>query len=156
MKYPATILGLTIVLAACGQPATPAADDEARAAENRAGLAGNVVELPAGEGEGEAAGAPANAVARADSWIGRWRGVEGLNLVIEAGDAPGRYRLDMQYSLDDKGVFDGIATAEGIMFSRPDGEHVLRAGDGQATGLKWLADKQNCLVVKPGEGYCRD
>ncbi len=31
---------------------------------------------------------------------------------------------------------------------------MLRAGDGEATGLKWLADK-DCLIVATGEGYCR-
>ena len=29
-------------------------------------------------------------------------------------------------------------------------------GNGDAAGLKYLAGKQDCLVVKPGEGYCRD
>ncbi|MFI8481667.1 hypothetical protein ACIGCM_13980 [Pseudomonas sp. NPDC078700] len=95
-----------------------------------------------------------------DQWVGRWIGVEGLNLTLskdmQAG--PGHYLLDMQYGLDadQSGTFKGQATAEGIAFERDDGPQLLRAGDGQATGLKWLADKHNCLIVKPGEGYCRD
>ena len=28
--------------------------------------------------------------------------------------------------------------------------------DGDATGLKYLAGKKDCLTVEPGEGYCRD
>jgi hypothetical protein len=32
---------------------------------------------------------------------------------------------------------------------------VLRATDGAGTGMKWLADKTDCLVVAPGEGFCR-
>lgn len=163
MRRVAPTAALSLMLAACGAPPTPE-EKAAQSAENAAGMAGPLVELPEGEGGGEAeapagaaqAGADATAVASADGWVGRWRGVEGLNLVIAKGDAPGRYRLDMQYSLDDKGVFEGRATDEGIAFERPDGAHVLRPTDGEATGLKWLADKKDCLTVASGEGYCRD
>lgn len=93
-----------------------------------------------------------------DGWVGRWRGVEGLNLVIakDAAAGPGHYRLTDQYSLDDKGVFKGEAVGDTIRFTRPDGDQILRATDGAATGLKYLATKKDCLTVKPGEGYCRD
>ncbi|UYF99190.1 hypothetical protein [Halomonas sp. GD1P12] len=95
-----------------------------------------------------------------DQWIGRWDGVEGLVLEIRHEDSanPGSYLLDMQYGLDadQHGTFEGQATAEGIRFTREDGEQLLRQADGEATGLKWLADKENCLVVQPGEGYCRN
>ena len=64
----------------------------------------------------------------------------------------------MQYGLDAAaaGTFKGEAAEDGIAFTRPDGPQQLRAGDGAATGLKWLADKKDCLVVDTGEGYCRD
>lgn len=159
MKHAAALIALSLGVSACGSPEpTPGpVENEALAAENRAGLAGDVVELPGGEGAAlDDATTTPEAIARADGWVGRWRGVEGLNLVVAQGDAPGRYRLDMQYSLDDRGVFDGVATDEGIAFSRPDGAQVLKAGDGKATGLKWLAGKRDCLIVKPAEGYCRD
>ena len=94
-----------------------------------------------------------------DKWIGKWIGVEGLNLTIAKDDTIGRghYLLTMQYGLDadDSGTFKGEATADGIAFTRPDGPQVLRAGDGEATGMKWLADKKDCLIVDTGEGYCR-
>jgi hypothetical protein len=167
MQRTAPILALAFLLAACGgvsDSPDAATENAALAAENKAGLAGDVVELPGGEGEGvttvepvENAAAPdPAAIARADGWVGRWRGVEGLNLVVARGDEPGRYTLDMAYSLEDKGVFEGTVTAEGIAFTRPDGDHVLRATDGDGTGLKWLAGKKDCLTVTPGEGYCRD
>lgn len=162
-------VALAILLTACGGASDApdaATENAAMAAENKAGLAGDVVELPGGEGEGAATVEPAPvedaaapdpaAIARADDWVGRWRGVEGLNLVVARGDEPGRYTLDMAYSLEDKGVFQGTATAEGIAFTRPDGNHVLRPTDGDATGLKWLAGKKDCLTVAAGEGYCRD
>ncbi|WP_206366464.1 hypothetical protein [Sphingomonas gei] len=90
-----------------------------------------------------------------NAWIGRWIGVEGTYLVIAKGDGPGRYKLEMQYTLDDKGSFEGTGRDAGIAFRRPDGAQVLRATDGVATGLKYLAGKKDCLTVKPGEGYCR-
>ena len=94
-----------------------------------------------------------------DQWVGKWIGVEGLNLTIAKDDSIGRghYLLTMQYGLDadDSGTFKGEAAEDGIAFTRPDGPQLLRAGDGEATGLKWLADKKGCLIVATGEGYCR-
>ncbi|MCK6187841.1 MULTISPECIES: lipoprotein [unclassified Pseudomonas] len=94
-----------------------------------------------------------------DQWLGKWVGVEGLHLTIAKDDVVGRghYILTMQYGLDaeDSGTFKGAAFEDGIAFTRPDGPQLLRAGDGEATGLKWLADKKDCLVVNTGEGYCR-
>ena len=87
-------------------------------------------------------------------------GVEGLNLTIAKDDSIGRghYVLTMKYGLDDddSGTFKGQASEDGITFERPDGPQILSAGDGEATGLKWLADKKDCLIVDTGEGYCRD
>jgi hypothetical protein len=93
-----------------------------------------------------------------DKLVGRWKGVEGLNLVIEKDPkkGPGHYILHDQYTLDDKGVFEGEAVGDKIRFTRPDGEQMLRPSTGDATGLKWLAGKKDCLTVKTGEGYCRD
>lgn len=162
MKVPVLALA-ALCLSACSGAAPDTVENAALAAENRAGLDGDIVELPGGEGDvdevaaDDTAAAPSPAaITRADGWVGRWRGVEGLNLVVARGEAPGRYRLDMAYSLDDRGVFDGVANDAGIAFTRPDGPQTLRAGDGEATGLKWLADKEDCLIVKAGEGYCRD
>ncbi|MFI8751904.1 hypothetical protein ACIGG6_18125 [Vreelandella lionensis] len=95
-----------------------------------------------------------------DQWIGRWIGVEGLFLEIskDEPEGPGHYLLHMRYGLDEDQIdtFEGQATAEGIRFNREGGPQLLRAGDGEATGMKWLLEKEDCLVVKTGEGYCRD
>ncbi|UZK68697.1 hypothetical protein OKW76_11665 [Sphingomonas sp. S1-29] len=154
---PIAIIAL-LTLAGCGG-GTSAVENEVLAAENAAGLDGDIVELPGGEGDGNAAPAEepsAAAIATADGWVGQWRGVEGLNLDIARGDLPGHYRLTMQYTLDDSGSFDGTATEDGIAFTRPDGPQLLRATDGAATGLKYLDGKTDCLTVKDAEGYCRD
>lgn len=93
-----------------------------------------------------------------DAWVGKWIGVEGMVLEIAKGDAPGRYRITNTWSVDagDSGTFNGRASADGIVFRRGESRVELVAGDGDATGLKWLAGKKDCLIVAPGEGYCRD
>ncbi|KAF1029473.1 MAG: hypothetical protein GAK37_01739 [Pseudomonas sp.] len=99
------------------------------------------------------------AVPPTDAWVGKWTGVEGLTLTIskDVNIGRGHYLLVMKYGLDadDEGTFNGQADDEGISFSRPDGPQVLRAGDGEATGLKDLLGKKDCLIVDTGEGYCR-
>jgi hypothetical protein len=44
----------------------------------------------------------------------------------------------------------------GLRFTRGGDALLLRQGSGVETGLKYLAGKKDCLVVKSGEGYCRD
>ncbi|MEG8014693.1 hypothetical protein [Sphingomonas sp. 22R3R2A-7] len=87
---------------------------------------------------------------------GRWIGVEGMVLDITPAAAPGRFRLAMQWDLDNKGEFDGQAVGDTIVFTRGGVREILRPTDGDATGLKYLAGKTDCLTVKTGEGYCRD
>lgn len=89
----------------------------------------------------------------ADSYVGRWTGVEGTYLqVSREGDG---YLLEMQYDLDHEGRFPAIAGADGLRFTRNGIPELARPTNGDATGLKWLAGKKDCLTVKPGEGYCR-
>jgi hypothetical protein len=88
-------------------------------------------------------------------YLGRWTGVEGMYLVV-ATKPGGGVTLDMQWDLDNKGMFDGSVTAEGLRFMRNGVAESAVHTDGEATGLKYLAGKQDCLTVKPGEGYCKD
>ncbi|WP_156361597.1 hypothetical protein [Sphingomonas sp. Leaf67] len=90
----------------------------------------------------------------ASQYLGRWVGVEGTYLVV-SDPAQGDVKLEMQYDLDNKGNFVGTVTPEGIRFERGGETLLLRPSNGDATGLKWLAGKTDCLTVKPGEGYCR-
>ena len=94
----------------------------------------------------------------APDYTGRWIGVEGMVLDIapSPAGAPGRYTLTMQWDLDNKGSFDGVAAGDTITFDRNGLRETLRPTDGNATALKYLAGKTDCLTVKPGEGYCRD
>ncbi|KQN35352.1 hypothetical protein [Sphingomonas sp. Leaf38] len=92
----------------------------------------------------------------APDYTGRWIGVEGMVLDITRTTTPGRYTLAMQWDLDNKGTFDGIASGDTITFDRGGIRETLRPTNGDATGLKYLFGKTDCLTVKPGEGYCRD
>ncbi len=92
----------------------------------------------------------------APDYTGRWIGVEGMVLDVAPTDTAGHYALTMQWDLDNKGKFDGIATGDTIAFDRGGVRETLRPTTGDATGLKYLAGKTDCLTVKPGEGYCRD
>lgn len=88
-------------------------------------------------------------------YLGRWTGVEGMYLLV-APKPGGGVTLEMQWDLDNTGTFDGSVTAEGLRFMRNGEAQSAVHTDGDATGLKNLAGKQDCLTVKPGEGYCRD
>lgn len=98
---------------------------------------------------------PATAPHRFASWAGKWTGVEGMYATITTAE-PGKYKLEMQSDLDTKGTYDGSDSEHGIKFKRGSEELSLRRGSGDETGLKYLAGKKDCLIVKDGEGYCRD
>lgn len=145
-----------LLLAGCGDRSAEAGRDE------RPGAAANATAAP------DLAGSRSDSMPNASSptatpapsratYLGRWRGVEGLNLVVSPrAGADDAVSLAMQWSLDDKGTYDGKVTAEGIAFERNGARQVLRPSDGAATGLKYLDGKKDCLTVTPGEGYCRD
>ena len=99
--------------------------------------------------------APSDTAKVEADYLGRWTGVEGMYLVV-ASKPRGGVTLDMQWDLDNKGVFDGSVTAEGLRFMRNGVAESAVHTNGDATGLKNLAGKQDCLTVKPGEGYCKD
>lgn len=149
----ALLAPIVLGLAACNT-ADQAAQDTGNATEAAGTAVANVVE----DGANSVGEAVSNVAAptNRDDWVGRWKGVEGTYLVVSRGESRGRYKLEMQYTLDDKGSFHGTGSDDGIAFRRPDGPQTLRATDGDATGLKYLAGKKGCLTVKSGEGYCRD
>lgn len=149
------LLFVVATLVACSD--RPAAADAAAPAQDRAATTPPPTEpMPA-----QGAAAPATAPTPADnapeeaSYLGRWTGVEGMYLVV-ASKPGGGVTLDMQWDLDNKGTFDGSVTAEGLRFMRNGVAESALHTDGNATGLKYLAGKQDCLTVKPGEGYCKD
>lgn len=91
--------------------------------------------------------------AATDAWLGDWRGVEGTQLTIAGGQ--GAYRITVR-DLDGPRDFDGSAVADGIAFERDGSMETIRATDGAGTGMKWLTGKRDCLMIREGEGFCRD
>jgi heat shock protein HslJ len=88
-----------------------------------------------------------------DQWLGRWEGVEGTYLrLAKKGD---KYVVEIR-DLDGSKTFEGFGDGNRIRFTRDGKTEFISAGDGRATGMKWLADKKNCLLTRQGEGWCRD
>ncbi len=147
------VVGAAALLAGCG--AELSNEQEAALVENAIANAEAVAENVTREARRDrlAERAPVR-----DAWVGKWIGVEGMVLEIAKGDAPGRYRITNTWSVDagDTGTFNGRASEDGIVFRRGETRVELVAGNGDATGLKWLAGKKDCLIVGPAEGYCRD
>lgn len=147
---PALLVPITLTLSACGGGTqTPGSTNAADAMPNE------VIDLPV-----EGNDAIGNESAVANEWTGRWIGVEGTYATIVPDEevGPGHYRINMKYGLDDTmaGNYSAVAEGDTLTFTRPDGDQVLKRGDGAATGMKYLAEKKDCIVVKTGEGYCRD
>jgi hypothetical protein len=88
-----------------------------------------------------------------DRWLGKWNGPEGTFLQIAGGK--GKYEITVR-NLDGPREFRGRAVGSTIEFERDGVKEIIRATNGAETGMKWLADKSNCLTVRFGEGYCRD
>ncbi|WP_337179438.1 hypothetical protein [Hydrogenophaga borbori] len=88
-----------------------------------------------------------------DQWIGEWSGPEGTFVRITGGN--GHYDVTVQ-NLDGPRTFVGMAVGDAVEFERDGKKEVLRASNGEQTGMKWLAGKKDCLKVRTGEGYCRD
>jgi hypothetical protein len=110
-------------------------------------------ERAAGPGPASAASADAaNSEVRFDAWLGQWEGVEGTSLRLTGGR--GSYQVTIS-NLDGPRSYQGRAVGDGIAFEREGGKQVIRATNGVGTGMKWLAEKTNCLAVRPGEGWCR-
>ena len=122
-------------------------------------LAAGCQERPAPAAPPVAAPAPAEPTAAVaapitDGWVGQWNGPEGTYLKITGGQ--GRYEVTVR-NLDGPRSFAGTAQGEDrIAFERDGVAETVHATGGADTGMKWLAEKSDCLTVRSGEGYCRD
>jgi hypothetical protein len=96
---------------------------------------------------------PSGGTAATDLWLGQWTGPEGTFLRLEGGN--GQYEITIQ-DLDGPQSFQGRTAGDRILFERKGVAESIRATNGAETGMKWLAEKSNCLTVRTGEGYCRD
>ena len=96
---------------------------------------------------------PANVVDASTPLLGRWNGPEGTFLLLE-GEG-GKYVVTVQ-NLDGPRTFDGKEEGGKITFLRDGKMTTIQPTNGAGTGMKWLAGRKDCIVIAPGEGYCRD
>ena len=108
---------------------------------------------PAAPSSPAATPAPVAPKPSTDQWVGQWNGPEGTFLALAGAD--GQYEVTIR-NLDGPRTFAGTAAGDRIGFERDGVKESLRATNGAETGMKWLAEKKNCLTVRAGEGYCRD
>ncbi len=81
----------------------------------------------------------------------QWSGPEWTFIAISKhGD---RYLVKIN-SFDGQERYDGIAVGDYLEFQRDGKGESLCSGSGADTGMKWIRDEQNCLVIKTGEGFC--
>ena len=88
-----------------------------------------------------------------DNWLGKWIGPEGTYLMLSKSSD--KYVVLIN-SLDGPATYEGTSTGERIEFRRNGKTESIHAGNGHDTGMKWLMDKTNCLIIETGEGFCRD
>ena len=90
---------------------------------------------------------------RLEDWMGKWNGPEGTYLKLEkSGEG---YAVTIK-DLDKEERYLGVAQGMRIRFMRNNVQEHIHLGPGRDAGMKWLMDKPYCLIVKKGEGYCRD
>ncbi len=84
---------------------------------------------------------------------GKWAGPEGTSMAVVPRD--GGFDVTIT-NLDGPRTFHGASAPGGIAITRDGKALIIHRGSGVDTGMKWLADKKDCLVVDANEGYCRD
>lgn len=118
---------------------------------------------PSGSPSVSPSGAPAN---KLESWVGKWQGVEGTYLTItkktEVVDkskpaAAGDEKFTIVIAnLDKPSTYEGTGKGDHIEFVRNGKTETIKAATGAETGMKYLENEKNCLVVTKGsEGFCR-
>jgi hypothetical protein len=88
-----------------------------------------------------------------DNWLGQWNGPEGTFLKLTGSN--GKYEIIIQ-NLDGPQTYTGVSVNNEIQFKRNGVIEKIHATNGAETGMKWLSEKQNCLTIHYGEGFCRD
>jgi hypothetical protein len=146
----AAMIAVLLMLAGCarGQDATLPGNDDAAVNFSRDASDGNDDAMAGGDNVAEAP-------LPTDAWIGKWIGVEGLVLNIQKSDEKRHYVLSVTL-LDGTKSYDGVIDGDVIRFTRDGRPESIRVATGDETGLKWLAGKPNCLMIKQGEGFCRE
>lgn len=86
-------------------------------------------------------------------WLGRWEGVE--QTALELSRRPDGHLQVKLVGLDGEMSVRGVARGDVVEIYHLSQKRTIRFGNGEDTGMKWLADKKECLIIMTGEGYCR-
>lgn len=89
----------------------------------------------------------------AAGYVGRWTGPEGTSLEVVARQHD--YEVTLS-GTSTPGVFTGTVNGNAMQIERNGETQLIRHTTGAKTGVKYLADKLDCVSVSNGEGYCRD
>lgn len=86
---------------------------------------------------------------------GRWLGANGtiLTLAKEKDDA---YSVVIRTASNDEDDLPATESNGKLQFRRQNIVETITPGKGKDTGVPELAGKRDCLIIKAGEGYCRD
>ncbi len=123
------------------------------ACQNRDQTAANLPVNAAGNSSATAVATPRTETnTQADKWLGQWNGPEGTFLLLSKNGE--KFVVKIQ-SLDGPQTYEGVSVGDRIEFERDGQTESIRAGNGAETGMKWLLDEKNCLIIKTGEGFCR-
>lgn len=151
MKF-VSLLSLTLIVALTG--CSPKGDNNGPTSYAGESPAASMTAAEASSLEASFPQSQATAPTDTSSFTGKWTGPEGTSLTITPSGAANAYKVTVQ-NLDGPRDFPGTATADGITFTRDGKSLTIHHGTGADTGMKWLADKKDCLVVDANEGYCR-
>lgn len=152
LRTPLALIAAATLIAGCSEKA-----EENTVAPAETSLA-NVEEVPANEVPTEGSEDDLPAIADAvsfDGWMGSWRGPEGTSLSLAPGNAADSFTVSIT-DLDGAKSYPATAKGATISFTRKGVVETLRPASGDETRMKWLAGKGDCLMTKPGEGWCRD
>ena len=140
-------MAAVLALAACSPKPTPGEVTASQSSESAA------MSMTAAEAASVAAMQADSSSSLGEVYTGKWTGPEGTSLTITpVGKA---FDVVIQ-NLDGPRTFSGTLKDDGLHITRDTIPLVIHKGSGQETGMKWLADKSDCVIIAPNEGYCRD
>ncbi|MFT3996267.1 MAG: hypothetical protein QM667_02580 [Asticcacaulis sp.] len=90
----------------------------------------------------------------AAGYVGRWTGPEGSSLEVVARQHD--YEVSISGVQVGPGVFTGTVEGDALRIERNGEAQTIRHTTGPRTGIKYLADKKDCVLISSGEGFCRD
>lgn len=101
-------------------------------------------------------GGPISGDLATDPWLGLWPGPEEAAAALEIRrDEQGAYSIVIT-TAGSAQTYPAQSAGNGLIsFTRDGAAEEITAGNGDDTGIPAFAGRENCLVIKHGEGFCR-